>query len=135
MPEAPVDTLFKRVHEALHGTVGGALGLGLFSSDGSHVVFGGIGNTVARRLHPSSHTMSSSAGVMGQRYSPPGMHEASLAEGEVWILHTDGISRSFDIEDYPQASYQSARTVARSVVRRFSSFFDDATCVIVRVTP
>ncbi|MCO4769825.1 MAG: SpoIIE family protein phosphatase [Deltaproteobacteria bacterium] len=134
-PDEPMSRQFERVHAALRVTVGGALGLALFSADGSQVVFGGIGNTVARRLHPSSRTLSSSAGVLGQRYSRPGMYESSLAEGDVWILHTDGISRSFGAEELPQTSYQSARTLARTVVRRFSSFFDDATCVIVRVTP
>lgn len=126
--------LMDRAHRALRPTVGGALGLGTFAADGSRVVFGGVGNTTARRIYPTSQSLGCSPGLVGKRFASPTLHETSLKSDDVWLLHTDGVSRSFGLEEYPQARYQSAGTVARSVVRRFSNDFDDATCVAVRVS-
>lgn len=125
--------LFDAVDRALRGTVGGALALARVDPGQKRIQVGGIGNTVVRKVFPTRKSAAASPGVVGQRYKTPMFQELPLMAGDVWLFHTDGISSAFGADEYPQMRYQSARTIARTVVRRFANPFDDATCVALRV--
>jgi hypothetical protein len=48
-------------------------------------------------------------------------------------MYSDGIRDRFNQEDYPQLRYQSAATIAQTVVDRFGKPHDDATCLALRI--
>ena len=53
-------------------------------------------------------------------------------DAEVLVIHTDGISDRTRLEDYPQMRYQSASTVAETIVSRYGKRHDDATALVAR---
>ena len=53
--------------------------------------------------------------------------------GDVIVMHSDGISSQFDIDDYPQILKHDARTIARNLIEKFAKNEDDAICLVIRV--
>ncbi|MCO4761567.1 MAG: SpoIIE family protein phosphatase [Myxococcales bacterium] len=131
--ELPLLELFDEIDAALKDEIGGVLGVAKFDIDTRSVRYCGVGNVAARRVFPTSTSLPSAPGIVGQRYSRPPVRVVPMSAGDVWLFHTDGVSSNFNIADYPQMAYHAPRTIANTALRRFSSDFDDATCVAIRV--
>jgi anti-sigma regulatory factor (Ser/Thr protein kinase) len=120
------------LHEALRGTDGAAAGLCVVDVSAHAVRYVGVGNTVIRTLGKKERRVFSTPGTLGHQIRSPREQRLALESGDLLMLYTDGVKERFELEDYPQLRYQDARTIARTVVKRFGKDYDDASCVVVR---
>lgn len=120
------------LHEALRGTDGAAAGLCVLDIDGQRASYAGVGNTVLRTWGQREKRAFSTPGTLGHQIREPREHRLGFHIGDVLMLYTDGVKEQFELDDYPQLRYESARTIARTVVSRFGKDYDDASCVVLR---
>jgi serine phosphatase RsbU (regulator of sigma subunit) len=60
------------------------------------------------------------------------VQQLTLQRGDVVLLHTDGVSERFELEDYPEILGHAPATIVRVVLRRFGKDRDDAGCLALR---
>lgn len=126
-----VDTM-NRLHEALKGSEGAAVGLCLVDGESRTGRYVGIGNTVLRIIGTREIRLYSSPGTLGHQMRSPREQNFSLEANDVVVLYTDGIKERFDVKGYPQLRFQKPELVARTIVERFGKHHDDAGCVVLR---
>jgi hypothetical protein len=130
--DEPSATL-EKLHTGTLGGRGAAATVAALDIPTGRIQVAGVGNVLFRILGPSVNARAVSMdGVVGQRFRAPVQQTFTLEEGCALLVHTDGISSSFSLDDYPQLPAHGAATIARSVLRRFSRHYDDATCLVVR---
>jgi anti-sigma regulatory factor (Ser/Thr protein kinase) len=130
--EPDVGRTMRSLHEALRGTDGAAAGLCVLDIDGQQASYAGVGNTVVRTWGRREKRAFSTPGTLGHQIREPREHRLGFDTGDVLMLYTDGVKERFELDDYPQLRYESAKTIARTVVSRFGKHYDDASCVVLR---
>jgi hypothetical protein len=126
-------TALDKIHRASQGGRGAAVSLAWIDRPTGEVAVAGVGNVATRIIGPDINARAvATDGVIGQRFRPPVQQRFSLGRDDVLLLHTDGVSSSFGLEEYPQLKYHSSTTICRKVVRTFGKDFDDAGCLAVR---
>ncbi|MGD8978237.1 MAG: SpoIIE family protein phosphatase [Gammaproteobacteria bacterium] len=129
---ADVSGVMTRLHQHLKGTRGAAVGLCAFDESTGCIEYVGVGNTAIRRMGKAETRLVSKDGVVGQSMRSLLPQTMQLEAGDLIILHTDGVSGRFTVEDYPGASHHSPEEVARNIVKRYGKDHDDAACIAVR---
>ena len=124
----------QRLHEHLRGSIGAVAGIAVANRVTGDVRFAGIGNITYRLFGPRASRLVSMAGNLGHQIRTPQLQHHQLTDEDVVVMYSDGIKDRFDQEDYPQLRYQSAETIARTVVDRFGKAHDDATCLAMRIS-
>jgi len=130
----PIATL-NLLHSELRGTRGAVAGVAVFDPVTGKVRFGGCGNVVARRMGSQDARLNSAEGTLGQSIRTPSEQTLILQKRDVLLMHTDGVTSRFGMNDYPNIHYEHASTIAKTVVDKFSRSYDDATCVALRYKP
>jgi anti-sigma regulatory factor (Ser/Thr protein kinase) len=131
-PSLDLSDLMRRVDAHLQGTVGAAVSLCTIDLDSGLVRYVAVGNTVLRIEGDRSRRIGAMTGTVGSRLKVPRVETASLASGDVLLIHTDGISERLTLEDYPQLRYQSPETVVEKILSRYGKTHDDATVLAAR---
>jgi anti-sigma regulatory factor (Ser/Thr protein kinase) len=124
--------IISKLDERLRGTVGAAVGLCWIDLKLGQLRYVGVGNTVFRVEGERSIRLHSVAGTVGESPRAPKVESAQLPQDGVLILYTDGISDRASFDDYPQLRYQTAATIAETLVTRHGKSHDDATCIVCR---
>lgn len=119
------------VHGALRSTRGAAVAvLRLDSADGA-IQFAGLGNIGAVLYGAEKpRSMISHSGTAG--YGTPKIQEFAyqLPLGAMAVLHSDGLTTSWTLDDFPQLREHSPSVTAATLYRQASRNRDD-TCVVV----
>ncbi|TNE47714.1 MAG: stage II sporulation protein E (SpoIIE) [Bacteroidetes bacterium] len=121
-----------KLHEVLQKSRGAAAGLAAIDLTTDIMHYTGIGNTVIRRLGATSSRLVSKEGIVGIRMRSPTEQQLLLHHNDILLLFTDGVSDQFDLQDYPQLKVHSSQLVAKNIVRKFGSRFDDSTCLVLK---
>lgn len=129
-----VEKTLLKLHEQLKDTRGAAVGLATLNLNTKKLHYVGIGNTVIRRCGDSPLHLFSREGVVGERMRKPEEQIVEIHETDILFLYTDGISESFKFEQLLHIKDQSARLIAKTIVRKFGSQFDDATCLVLKLS-
>ena len=124
--------LMSQLDARLRGTVGAAVGLCFVDTHTGVLRYSGVGNTRLRRFGSDEAQLISQHGVVGQRMRTPAEQRLALQDGDVVLLHTDGIPGRFSAAEYPQLLGHSTQTVAAVLVRRFGKQHDDVGCIVLR---
>lgn len=76
--------------------------------------------------------MVSVDGVVGRRH--PGVRpvEFVLEPGGLLLMHSDGVTSRFAVDDYPSLRAEDAAVIPRELIRRFGKNHDDAACIALR---
>jgi serine/threonine protein phosphatase PrpC len=129
----PVEVIAAALHRALRSTRGAAIALAEIDSDAGLVRFCGIGNISARLLSANRvHELISLYGIAGyqrqrfQTFTQPWPDDAML------VLHSDGLSSTWDVAAYPELRLQHPQLVAASLMRDATRARDDALVVAIR---
>jgi phosphoserine phosphatase RsbX len=135
-PEAPVDALLERCHQALRRTRGAAITVVSVNGTEKRLHWVGVGNVEARVLRapgddgPEDLALLLRAGVVGYRLPPVRVDTASLRAGDVLILASDGLDPGFgeavDREADPQA-------IADGLLASHGRPSDDAIVLVARL--
>tara|TARA_B110001454_G_C12723002_1_gene435615 strand:- start:6384 stop:7349 length:966 start_codon:yes stop_codon:yes gene_type:complete len=124
----PLDKLIIRIHGRLKSTRGGAVFM--VHVDGNDLSYIGAGNIRAiiykQNKIKSLISQNGTAGVQIRR--TPVMHE--MWDDGLLILHSDGITSRWDLNEYPGILTKHPTIVAAVVARDFTRGCDD-TCVVV----
>ena len=124
--------LFYELDAMLKGTRGAAISMAWVERSSGALIYAGIGNVVLKRLGRKPVQLVSRDGTVGLYMRTPLVQKARLDEGEVLVMHSDGVRGRFGTDDYPQIGIHDTRTVASNVIERFGKDQDDASCIIVK---
>jgi len=89
------------------------------------------GNTVLRRVGEKNERGISQPGTIGYQIRTPLEKTMTLADGDLLILHTDGISSSMGIENLSPMP-EDTQTVATYIMEQYGKEQDDALCIVLK---
>ena len=127
-----VAVLMTNLHQHLKGTRGAAAGFCAIDSVSGRLTYVGVGNTSIRRFGATETRLVSQDGVVGHTLRTLMPQTLALADGDLVVLYTDGVSDRFTAAEYPSVLHHAAEAVAGNIVQRFGKDHDDATCIAVR---
>jgi hypothetical protein len=121
------------VHAALHGTRGAAIAVAAVDAAAGRVRYAGIGN-ISGRVVGAGHgqnlvSMNGTAGVQARTVRE---FEYELPPGALLVLHSDGVSARWTLDDYPGLGERDPALIAALLVRDFGRERDDAVAVVLR---
>ncbi len=121
------------LHQHIKGFLRGAVaGLGVLNLETGELVYVGVGNTTARAFGSTTIRLIPRNGIVGYMMSSLREEKAKLHDGDVLLLHTDGVKEHFDLEDYPGMLRDDAETIATRIIKRFGRQEDDVCCIVLR---
>jgi phosphoserine phosphatase RsbX len=128
----PLDQIFDACHAAAAATRGAAAALLRFDITARTVSFAGVGNINLRVVSAKPMPAFSVPGILGKDRRRPRVFSFPLEDGDLFLMHSDGVSGHIDIA--PIARLRAEEAAARVIAER-SDRRDDATCVVVRWRP
>ncbi|MFT4928288.1 MAG: serine phosphatase RsbU (regulator of sigma subunit) [Phenylobacterium sp.] len=126
-------TVLLELNRVLAGGRGAAVAVCHINCVSGQMMFAGVGNISVRRIFAKTHSLISRDGVVGGNMRQPSEQQIALEEGDIYLLHTDGIQSRFSHRDYPQIVSNSATTAVAHILRHFSKQHDDAGCIVMKV--
>ena len=93
----------------------------------------GIGNTVFRKIGFEPGRLLSKEGIVGARMRSPSERQTPIKTSDIILMYTDGINEGFDLNSIPYIQVQSASIIAKKIVGKFGSQYDDSTCLVLKV--
>lgn len=126
--------LMSELHASLQGTRGGVALIGKINLKTHRLSFVGVGNIELRMFGSQTRRFVLTQGVLGSSIRTPQKQSVNIYRGDVFVIHTDGISSFFNLDDYPDLPYDETETIASVLMDKFTKGNDDATALIVRLT-
>ncbi len=128
------------VHDALRGTRGAAIAIAevrrLSHDDGVVVYFCGIGNTVSALIGASgTKALPSMNGTAGLQARLIQQTTQPWIAGGVLVMHTDGLTTRWRMERHPGLLAHDPSVVAAVLHRDHSRGRDDATVLVLALSP
>lgn len=125
--------LMTELNDLLRGGLGAAISLCYIDLNSGLMDYVGIGNVATRKLSPTSTTLVSRDGVVGEMKAQPQLQQVQLAIGDIYLLHTDGVKTRFDISQYRHIISDSASRASNHILQNFAKHHDDAGCIVIKV--
>ncbi|WP_028865874.1 PP2C family protein-serine/threonine phosphatase [Psychromonas aquimarina] len=124
--------LMSELHEKIRGTRGGVAIIGKLDYETRQFRYVGVGNIYLRRFGRFSKHEITQDGVIGYHIRTPQEKVIEMTGGDILILHSDGITSRFDVNDYPEILRDDAETIANNLIEKFGKKNDDAACAVIR---
>jgi hypothetical protein len=132
-----LDALMHDVHGALRATRGAAIGIA--RTDGRTLEFLGVGNIACRVAAAATadgpaldKQLVSHNGTVGHALRRMDSHRVALPAQSVVILHSDGLSSRFTLDDFPNVLSRPPALIAGALFQRLARRNDDATIAVLR---
>ncbi len=124
-------TLLQTLHDALKNTRGAAVAIAQIKPD--RLTFAGIGNIGAGLLSGTkSQGLASMNGIVGHQMPRVKEFTYDYRPGDLLILHSDGLTGRWKVEDYPGLAFRPPELIAATFFRDFRRAKDDATILAWR---
>jgi anti-sigma regulatory factor (Ser/Thr protein kinase) len=126
--------LVQQMHEPMRSTRGAALAILCADPKLGSVSYCGVGN-ISSSLHRGGRTVNlvSQNGTVGHQARQIRAFEYPYAEGDVLVMHSDGISTHWSLDKYPELLSAGVAQIAAILHRDFNRGRDDATVLVARV--
>ena len=124
--------LIEKVHYHIKGSEGAVIGIAVINHDESTLIYSGLGNITCRIIGAVNKSMVSADGLLGVRLRSVQNSKTVIHDKDLIIMHSDGISSSSSLIDFPKLNVTSPRLLAKKIVQTFGSEYDDASCIIVK---
>jgi anti-sigma regulatory factor (Ser/Thr protein kinase)/serine/threonine protein phosphatase PrpC len=132
-----LDAIFRGVGRTCRGTRGVVMALAKFKFGGNGVrfCFASVGDVEARLFGGSrpEHFIVR-RGILGGNAPNASVTEHRWEAGNLLVLHSDGLTRHWGLEDFPGLSREPATAIAQRLLSALATKHDDATVVVVRGT-
>jgi serine/threonine protein phosphatase PrpC len=129
---ATLTEILGRCHQALRTTRGAVIMLMRVIEAEGTVSFAGIGNIGVKVLSDTPIKPLSRNGIVGYRMHSIREYSYPYARGDVFILHSDGISSRFAVdEDRVRDPSADLQQIAQEIADHFGKD-DDATVIVIR---
>jgi negative regulator of sigma-B (phosphoserine phosphatase) len=124
--------ILQQCHKALRGTRGAVMMLMRVDHEQQGVGFAGVGNIGVRVFGDTSIKPLSRNGIVGYRMNNTREFKYAYTKGDVFVLHSDGISTRFTVEpDWVRDPATDLQEVATEIADNFGKD-DDMTVIVVR---
>ena len=121
------------MHAALRSTRGAAAAAAFVSSDHRSIRFSGVGNISAFIVERgASKTLVSHNGIVGHSARRIQEFEYAWPSGSLLIMHSDGVSGRWNLDDYPGLMSRDPSIIAAVLYRDFTRRRDDSIVVVAR---
>lgn len=130
--EDDLGKIVRGLHKLLTRTRGAVAGLCLLDTETGAVKCSGIGNISIRVFGQANRHIMLKDGMIGYMMPNPRTETLTLEDGEILIMHSDGVKSHFNLNDMPDIFRQDAKTIAKDVIRVFGKEIDDASCIVLR---
>jgi hypothetical protein len=132
---APIESLLA-CHRALRGTRGAAVAVARLDLAAGQINSAGIGNVdVQLWQNGRGHLIASDRGIVGAIHAAIHQFEQDLASPWCLILHTDGVSSRFSLDDISAKVGDQVQDLADAILLDHARELDDATVVVCRPRP
>jgi hypothetical protein len=126
----PLEAVMRGIDGALRGLRGAAVSLLALSPAARRMRYAGVGNVELRAVAKAAMAPPNVPGIVGQRIRAVRIWDYQLAEGDVLMLCSDGISTRFELKELVHLEPQALATF---IIHRHHKAHDDGSCVVVRV--
>ena len=126
-------TLMQDLHAHLQGGRGGVAIIGRIDLHNARLSCVGVGNIEMRMFGSQTKRLVPTAGVLGYDIRTPNVQILPLQAGDVFVMHSDGISSFFDLSDYPNLPWDNPDKIANTLIEQFGKRNDDATALVIRI--
>jgi len=131
--QVPLPNLLKLCHQKLRSTRGAVMMCMRVNHLTNQVSFAGVGNIGVRVFSDTPIKPISRNGIVGFRMTNVREFSYPYTQGDVFILHSDGISTRFIVDEKwvrdPNADLQE---IAEDIVENYGKIDDDVTIIVVR---
>jgi anti-sigma regulatory factor (Ser/Thr protein kinase) len=125
--------IFGAAHAALRPTRGAVMGACILDTARGSFQYAGVGNIEVRVFNaPEPVRPISNNGTLGARMNKVRVWSYAWAEGATVMLASDGVSASWDMNDYPGLLQRSPQLLAGILMRDYGRDNDDATVLVAR---
>lgn len=132
----PASRLMQLLHEALRPTRGAAVTLLEIDWDGGKVTSVGVGNVSAALINGTqTKRIATDNGIVGHVISRPRELTHICQPDTVVVLHSDGLTASWQAARYPGLMQHHAALIAGVLYRDCVRGRDDSLIVVIRRTP
>lgn len=129
--DEPLETMMRGMDAALSGTRGAAVSLLMIEPAVRRAQFVGIGNVELRAVARERIAPPTTPGVVGRGARRIRVWEYPIAEGDLLVLVSDGISSRFELD--PLAAMEP-QALAEYLVARHHKAHDDASCMVAKLS-
>lgn len=129
--EKLVDVM-RGLHACLRGTRGLVAATCRLDIETGELLYVGIGNIVVRVLGARAYRFVSGDGIVGYMMSSIREQTLKLLEGDVLVMHSDGIKEHFELSECPGLLKGTAKSIATGLLNEFGKETDDAACIALK---
>jgi anti-sigma regulatory factor (Ser/Thr protein kinase) len=128
-------TYLDAAHLAMHSSRGAALAFARIDPGLGRLQYAGVGNIAGSLVAPSGKTRSllSHNGIVGVEVKRMQEFEHTWESGDLLVIHSDGLSNRWKLNDYPGLMRSHTATVAAILYRDSRRGRDDATVLVARL--
>jgi anti-sigma regulatory factor (Ser/Thr protein kinase) len=132
--EGEPESVLRAVDSALQGTRGAAAAVAEIRWEKRELHFAGVGNIAGVLLSPTakSRGLVSHNGTAGQSIERIQAFSHRWPDGGILVMHSDGLSNSWELEAYPGLSQKAPSLIAGVLYRDFVRRRDDVVVVVAR---
>jgi len=136
-PSAEPARVVDNAHQVMRATRGAALAAARIDFERDEVRFAGIGNIGACVYDDDGvrRQLVSHNGIVGNNMRKVQEFTLPCAPGALCILHSDGLSTQWSLENYPGLQGRHPALIASVLMRDFARARDDAMVLVVRRAP
>jgi anti-sigma regulatory factor (Ser/Thr protein kinase) len=120
------------LHERLNHSRGAVVGIAEMDTSAEEIRFAGIGNTSAVVCGQTRRVMVSLPGIVGQQRPDIREFTYPLPPGSLVVMHSDGLTERWSLDDYPGLAAHSPIVVAACLLRDLGKRRDDAAVLVAR---
>jgi anti-sigma regulatory factor (Ser/Thr protein kinase) len=133
MPVAIPDELLDEAHHRLRATRGAAVGAVRLDAHRETLTFAGVGNIAAHvQAHGERRQLVSHNGIVGSNMRKIQSFELPWHEGDLLIMHSDGLASRWDLDAYPGLLSCHPALIAGVLYRDHTRKRDDVTVLVLR---
>jgi len=130
------ETYLSAAHLALRSSRGAALAMAQVHLAQGTLSYAGIGNIAGRIIGPTglSQSLLSHNGIVGVESRKPQQFEHVWQNGDLLVMHSDGLSERWKLEDYAGLAHADTAVIAAVIYRDAKRGRDDATILVTRLS-
>ncbi|GAA2218499.1 SpoIIE family protein phosphatase [Micromonospora olivasterospora] len=135
-PAAPPDEVVRHLHRSMSHTRGAALAVAELDVYAGLLRYAGLGNIAASvvAVGERRRRLVSLPGIAGHQRPTVRAYDYPFPPGASLVMHSDGVSDRWQLDDYPGLAGRGALVVAATLLRDAGLRRDDA-CVLVARAP
>ncbi|HEY1485864.1 MAG TPA: ATP-binding protein [Micromonosporaceae bacterium] len=132
-PPGGPKSVLDHIHAHTRHTRGAVVGVAELDPAATNVRFAGVGNIAATVLSDTGRrAMVSLPGIVGQQRREVREFDYPLPEGALVVLHSDGLTERWTLDDYPGLTSHAPVVIAAILLRDAARRRDDASVLVAR---